>query len=73
MYQQLQGDSEGMFDVSAGLLLDKIQHEAYDTLKWSLYRKVWSLCVAHQHRIDPNRAIHILCITFTRPMQPIEP
>ena len=40
IYQQLQGDSEGMFDVTAGILLDKIQQKAYDTLKWSLYLKV---------------------------------
>ncbi len=29
-----------MFDASAGLLLETGLHKAFDTLDWSLYRKV---------------------------------
>jgi hypothetical protein len=34
-----------MFDVSAGILLDKTYHKAYDALKWSLYLKVCAIPV----------------------------
>lgn len=39
------GDSFGMFDVSAGILLEKTYHKAYDALKWSLYLKVCPISV----------------------------
>lgn len=29
-----------MFDAAAGLLLETSLHKAFDTLDWSLYRKV---------------------------------
>ena len=34
-----------MFDVSAGILLEKTYHNAYDALKWSLYLKVRKISV----------------------------
>jgi len=40
IYNLLQGDSYGMFEASAGLLLQKTYHKSYDALKWSLYLKV---------------------------------
>lgn len=40
VYKELQGDSYGMFEASAGLLLQETFHESYDALKWSLYLKV---------------------------------
>ena len=37
MYEDLTGYSEGIFEVTAGILLDKIRHKTFDSLKWSLY------------------------------------
>ncbi len=49
IYDKILGESDGIFDVSAGILLPRSQHKKFDALKWSLYRKesrVTSIAVA---------------------------
>ncbi len=42
VYKEVHGNSYGMFEASAGLLLQKTFHKSYDALKWSLYQKARS-------------------------------
>jgi len=72
VYEQIDGNPDGMFSPKAGLLLDMRLHRAYDALSWSFYRKVSNLCLSSPG-INPaliRKGRHILRALFLphRPM-----